>query len=489
MLNWPSLILPIDKNEKSVTFKLNTLIKAALAIFLLHSPVAEGAEKHLPASKTEMQLSFAPLVKKTAPAVVNIYARKIVRQRSQAPLSNDPFFRRFFGREFPLGRPQKKVQNSLGSGVIVRSDGLIVTNKHVIEGADQIIVVLADRREFSATLVMTDASTDLAVLQVDTEGKPLPMLELSNSDYLEVGDLVLAIGNPFGVGQTVTSGIVSALARTRVTSTDLNFFIQTDAAINPGNSGGALVSLDGKLVGVNTAIFSKSGGSLGIGFAIPANMVRAVITGLRKDGRLVRPWLGASGQTVTLDIASSLGLPRPSGVLINKVSKGAAADAAGLHVRDVVMAIDGHEVNDPQALRYRIATLTVGNSVPLRVWRQNTVHELTLPLSPPPELPSRNVMVLDGEQPLSGARVANMSPGFAIEVGLDPFLRGVMIVDLLRGSPAYRLKFRIGDLVRTINGKNVTSVVQLKKILSKKMRRWEVTFERGGKVLNVAING
>jgi serine protease Do len=249
------------------------------------------------------------------------------------------------------------------------------------------------------------------------------------------------------------------------------------------------VSLDGKLVGVNTAIFSKSGGSLGIGFAIPANMVRAVITGLRKDGRLVRPWLGASGQTVTLDIASSLGLPRPSGVLINKVSKGAAADAAGLHVRDVVMAIDGHEVNDPQALRYRIATLTVGNSVPLRVWRQNTVHELTLPLSPPPELPSRNVMVLDGEQPLSGARVANMSPGFAIEVGLDPFLRGVMIVDLLRGSPAYRLKFRIGDLVRTINGKNVTSVVQLKKILSKKMRRWEVTFERGGKVLNVAING
>ena len=474
---------------KIVIFKMKPLIAIALAALMMAGPGAGAAEKQVPSSKAEVQLSFAPLVKSTAPAVVNIYARKVVRQRSHTPLFDDPFFRRFFGREFGFGQPRKRIQNSLGSGVIVRSDGLIVTNKHVIEGADQINVVLADRRQFSATLVMTDASTDLAVLQVDTEGKLLPMLELSDSDDLEVGDLVLAIGNPFGVGQTVTSGIVSALARTQVTSSDLNFFIQTDAAINPGNSGGALVSLGGKLVGVNTAIFSKSGGSLGIGFAIPANMVRAVINGITKDGRLVRPWLGAAGQPVNQDIATSLGLSRPSGVLISKVYKGAAAAVAGVRVGDVVLALDGHEVNNQQALRYRIATLPVGSTAPLRVWRRKKILELSLSLAPPPETPLRNVTVLDGEQPLSGARVANMSPGFAIEIGLDPFARGVMIVDLKRGSPANRLRFRIGDLVRGVNGKKVVNVTQLQSLLSTKSGKWEIIFERGGKVLNLVIKG
>ncbi|MDA1089064.1 MAG: Do family serine endopeptidase [Proteobacteria bacterium] len=471
------------------TFKLNKLIAITLVILVMAWPAVGAAEKQAPSSKAEVQMSFAPLVKSTAPAVVNIYARKVVRQRGQTPLFDDPFFRRFFGQDFAFGQPQKRVQNSLGSGVIVRSDGLIVTNKHVIEGADQINVVLADRREFSATLVITDASTDLAVLQVDTGGKPLPMLELSDSDDLEVGDLVLAIGNPFGVGQTVTSGIVSALARTRVTSSDFNFFIQTDAAINPGNSGGALVSLGGKLVGVNSAIFSKSGGSLGIGFAIPANMVRAVLNGITRDGRLVRPWLGAAGQSINQDIATSLGLPLPSGVLISNIYKGAAAAAAGLRVGDVVMTLDGHEVNDQQALRYRIATLPVGSVVPLRVWRLKKVLELTLTLAPPPETPPRNVMTLDGQQPLSGARVANMSPGFAIEIGLDPFARGVMIVDLQRGAPAHRLGFQIGDMVRTVNGEKVASVAQLQSLASKKAASWEVTFERGGKVLNLVIRG
>lgn len=470
-------------------FDPKTLLAAAMAALLIATGGAGAAEKKTPSTKAEVQLSFAPLVKRTAPAVVNIYARKIVRQRGGIPLFDDPFFRRFFGRDFGFGRPRKQLQNSLGSGVIVRSDGLIVTNKHVIKGADQINVVLADRREFSASLVMTDDSTDLAVLQVDTGNDPLPSLPLSDSDHLEVGDLVLAIGNPFGVGQTVTSGIVSALARTRVTSDDLNFFIQTDAAINPGNSGGALVSMDGKLVGVNTAIFSKSGGSLGIGFAIPANMVRAVITGITKDGRLVRPWLGAGGQTVTQDIATSLGLVRPTGVLISNVFKGASADTAGLRVGDVVMAVDGHEVNDQQALRYRIATLPVGSAVPLRVWRRQNNLTLNLSLTPPPEKPERNVTALEGLQPLSGTRVANISPAFALEIGVDPFSTGVMIVDMQRGSPANRLGFRVGDIVRGVNGKKVINVTQLRTLLTKELERWKITLERDGKVRNLVING
>jgi serine protease Do len=459
------------------------------AALVLSGTVADAAEKRTPDNKAEIQLSYAPLVKKTAPAVVNIYARKIVRERGFSPLFDNPFFRQFFGRDFGIGRPRQRLENSLGSGVIVRSNGLIVTNRHVIKGADQINVVLADRREFSATLVLTDDRTDLAILQIETGGEPLPKLELSDSDELEVGDLVLAIGNPFGVGQTVTSGIVSALARTQVMSTDLNFFIQTDAATNPGNSGGALVSMDGKLVGVNTAIFSKSGGSLGIGFAIPANMVRAVITGMTKDGRLVRAWMGAKGQTVSHDIATSLGMARPVGVLISDVYKGGAAGAAGLRVGDIVLTVSGHEVNDPKALRYRIATLTVGNKVTLKVRRRKTTLSLNMKLAPPPEIPPRNITVLTGPQPLSGAKVANISPAFAIELGIDPFAMGVLVVDLKRGSAATRLGFRVGDIVRVINGEKVVNVGGLKPLLSARTERWFINIDRKGKSLNLVING
>ncbi len=451
--------------------------------------MAWAAEKRVPGSTTEVQLSFAPLVKKAAPAVVNVYARKVVQGGGNLPLFDDPFFRRFFGKEFGFGRPRKHLQNSLGSGVIVRSNGLIVTNKHVIKNADQINVVLADRREFAATVVVTDDKTDLAILKIDVKGEKLPVLELRDSDELEVGDLVLAIGNPFGVGQTVTSGIVSALARTQVTSSDLNFFIQTDAAINPGNSGGALVSMDGKLVGVNTAIFSKSGGSLGIGFAIPANMVRAVITGITRTGRLVRPWLGAAGQAVTQDIATSLGMARPTGVLINHVYKSGAADKAGLRVGDVLLAVNGHEVNDPKGLSFRIATLPVGDTVVLRVLRRKSTLALKLLLAPPPESPPRNTTHLKGRQPMAGAIVANMSPALADETGFDGFAKGVVILDITRGSPSNRLGFRTGDLVRSVNGREIANVSQLRSLLTDDPGLWRITVERGGKLLNLTING
>lgn len=468
---------------------IRAVIAAAFGLALAAGPDAIAAEKQVPLTKAETQLSFSPLVKKSAPAVVNIYARKVVRQRQSLPLFDDPFFRRFFGKEFGFGQTRKQVQNSLGSGVIVRPDGLIVTNKHVIEGAEKINVVLADRREFSATIVVTDDRTDLAILQVDTGGEKLPVLALSDSDDLEVGDLVLAIGNPFGVGQTVTSGIISALARTRVTSSDLNFFIQTDAAINPGNSGGALVTIDGKLAGVNTAIFSKSGGSLGIGFAIPSNMVRAVINGITKDGRLVRPWLGASGQGVSHDIASSLSMVRPTGVLINLVYKGGAADQAGLRIGDVVMAVNGHEVNDLKALQFRIATLPVGDTVVLRVWRRNATQALKLLLSLPPEDPPRELTVLAGRQPLAGATIANMSPALADELGFDLFAKGIVVVHIERGSAANRLGFRIGDMVRAVNNREVPTVADLKAFLMGEAERWRINIERDGKSLNLVING
>jgi Do/DeqQ family serine protease len=481
--------VPYSTGRSGVVRIASRMVAAALMVALPTGMPAGAAEKQVPPSRDAVTLSYAPLVKKAAPAVVNIYARKIVRQRGTIPLFDDPFFRRFFGEEFGLGIPRQQLQNALGSGVIVSADGLIVTNKHVIEGADQINVVLSDRREFAAKIVVLDDRTDLAVLRVDAVDGPLPVLELGNSDDIEVGDLVLAIGNPFGVGQTVTSGIVSALARTRVTPSDLNFFIQTDAAINPGNSGGALVTMNGKLIGVNTAIFSKSGGSLGIGFAIPSNMVRAVITGITKDGKLVRPWLGAMGQGVTQDIASSLGLKRPTGVLVSHVYEGSAADRAGLRVGDVVLAVNGHEVNDPKALNFRIATLPVGDTVVLRAWRRSGTTALRLVLVPPPETPPRDVTGLDGRHPLSGATIANMSPALAEDLGLDPFAKGVIILDLQRGSPASRLGFRAGDLVRAVNGNEMATVNDLKAALARGADRWQVNIDRGGESMKLIING
>ncbi len=287
---------------------------------------ASAQDRRVPTSPTELRLSYAPVVQRAAPAVVNVYAAKMVTVRN--PLFDDPIFRRFFGAPGGLGGPGEQVQRSLGSGVIVDASGLVVTNNHVIEGADQVKVSLADKREFEAEIVLKDARSDLAVLRIKAQNERFPALEFTNSDALQVGDVVLAIGNPFAVGQTVTHGIVSAVARTQVGITDYQFFIQTDAAINPGNSGGALVDLGARIVGINTAIFSRSGGSQGIGFAIPANMVKVVVASAKGGGTTVkRPWLGARLQAVTPEIAESLGLKRPAGALVASVTATSPAGA------------------------------------------------------------------------------------------------------------------------------------------------------------------
>ena len=463
-------------------------IVAGLALLLALAGQALAAGKTVPGSRQQVEYSYAPLVAKAAPAVVNIYTRKVVRGRRISPLFNDPFFQRFFGDVPGFSSSRKRVQNSLGSGVIVRADGLLVTNNHVIEGADEITVVLTDRREFEAEIVGVDERTDLAVLQVDAKGEELPFLAIRNSDELEVGDLVLAIGNPFGVGQTVTSGIVSALARTRVVDSDFASFIQTDAAINPGNSGGALIGMDGRLVGINTAIYSKSGGSLGIGFAIPSNMVRAVVAGTVKGGRLVRPWLGALGQAVTPDLAATLGMARPMGVLIKKVHAGGPADRAGLKAGDVVLSVNGNPVDEPRALTYQIATLVLGERADLGVISRQREKTLRLDLAPPPETPKRDLRRLSGQHPLSGALIANMSPALADEIGLEEFEQGVYILDMEERSFAIRLGLRAGDRIIAVNRHAVASTLALENLLRRRVDSWAISLKRGGKVMKLVVD-
>ena len=274
---------------------------------------SDTSDRRTPFGREEMQLSFAPLVKQTASAVVNVYASQQVRVRS--PFAGDPFFERFFGEQMP-----PRVKSSLGSGVLVDPSGVIVTNYHVIRDADEVKVATSDGREFESKVLLKDESLDLAVLKVEAK-EPFSAVAIGDSDALEVGDLVLAIGNPFGVGQTTTSGIVSALARTHIGVSDFGFFIQTDAAINPGNSGGALVNMSGQLIGINTAIYSRSGGSIGIGFAIPANIVRAVVDAARNGSDYFeRPFVGAAFEPVTPPIAELLGMARPEGALISSSS-------------------------------------------------------------------------------------------------------------------------------------------------------------------------
>ena len=455
---------------------------------LFHSPVALGQEKQVPQSHEVITLSFAPVVKKAAPAVVNIFSkRKVTSQRSVSPLFDDPIFKRFFGEGFGP-QPRERIQSSLGSGVIVSPQGLVVTNHHVIDGAAEITVVLSDRREFDAVMVLSDERTDLAVLSINPGDASLPWLELRDSDEAEVGDLVLALGNPFGVGQTVTSGIISALARTRVGITDFGFFIQTDAAINPGNSGGALVTMDGRLIGINTAIFSGSGGSVGIGFAIPSNMVGTVIEAAG-TGRLVRAWTGLSGQTLTADLAEGLRLERPGGVIVNAVYPDGPADRAGIKPGDIVLAFDGQGVADLAGLRFRVATEALGGTTSFQLLRDGEVVTGLLPLEPPPEAPPRGETPLRGRHPLAGSVIASLSPALSEELDLPGAWEGVIIIRLVRRGPAQRLGFRVGDIIHSVNGQAFQTSDDLASVLeaSGPPKDWQIKFRREGQLHSVSF--
>ena len=466
---------------------LIVLAAAPLQAFAQERTQERTLERRVPSSSSELRLSYSPVVQRVAPAVVNVYAAKMVAVRN--PLFDDPIFRRFFGEPGGSGGPGEQVQRSLGSGVLVDGSGLVVTNNHVIEGADQVKVSLADKREFEAEMVLKDSRSDLAVLRIKAHNERFPALEFADLDALQVGDVVLAIGNPFAVGQTVTHGIVSAVARTQVGITDYQFFIQTDAAINPGNSGGALVDVGGRLVGINTAIFSRSGGSQGIGFAIPANMVKVVVASARSGGSVVnRPWLGARLQAVTPEIAESLGLKRPSGALIASVTPTSPAARAGLKTSDLIIAIDGQPVDDANAFDFRFATKALGGSARVGIVRAGKELALNVPLETAPDSP-HDELVIASPSPFQGVKVSNLSPALADDLRLDPSTQGVVIIDVANGSPAQTLGFQRGDLVVSVNNAKIAKTRDLARVTGQQSRRWSITILRGGQQMSVELRG
>jgi len=461
---------------------LATKFAAILFALAALSSLALGQDRRVPSSAAELQLSFAPVVKRVAPAVANVYAARVVENRN--PFMNDPLFRQFFGAV-----PREQVLRSLGSGVIIDPAGLVVTNYHVIEDASEVKVALADKREFDAEVALKDEHSDLAVLRLKVSGERFPALDFGNSDELQVGDVVLAIGDPFGVGQTVTHGIVSALARTQVGISDYRFFIQTDAAINPGNSGGALVDLNGRLVGINTAIYSRSGGSQGIGFAIPSNMVRVVVASAKGGSAAVkRPWLGAKLQDVTPEIADSLGLKRPSGALVANAAADGPAARGGIKIGDLIVSIDGTAIDDANSFDYRFATKPLGGTAQIGVLRHGKEMVFPVALQSAPDEP-REQIEIRARSPFIGATVANLSPALADDLRLDTQTRGVVIIALADGSEAQSLGFQKGDIIVSVNNQKIERPSDLDRITRAGGRQWRITINRGGEQITAMFAG
>ena len=435
--------------------RLPLILSAAL---LAAAPLA--AETRVPASQADITLSFAPVVKQAAPAVVNIYASRVVETR-QSPFAGDPYIDRLF-RDFGTTRPE--VQNSLGSGVIVAADGLVVSNHHVVDAATDITVVLQDNREYRAEVVLSDRDNDLAVLKL-AEAANLPVLPFRDSDGVEVGELVLAIGNPFGIGQTVSLGIVSALARSSISVGDgRGYFLQTDAAINPGNSGGALVDAAGRLVGINTAILTQSGGSNGVGFAIPSNLVRAVVAQAQAGAsRFVRPWAGVNGQAVDGALAESLGLARPEGVILSDLHPESPFARAGLKSGDIVTALDGAPVNGPPEMIFRMSTRGIGARVEMVA---------------PPDSPARDPRRIGRGSALEGLEVARINPAVMAEWNLPMQAEGVVVT----GVQAWAAQAGLapGDVLVAINGERVATPADVERAARAQTRSWAIDLIRQG---------
>ena len=466
------------------------LIRILFALLALAAGPAHAQGREIPASPQDIQLSFSPIVKKVAPAVVNIYTKRTVVQRVN-PFMNDPFFSQLFqGGRFG-GQLKEQMQSALGSGVIVQADGLVVTNAHVSKNAQEIKVVLADGREFDAELVLLDEPSDLALLRMETGGQELPHVSLKSSETLEVGDIVLAIGNPFGVGQTVTSGIVSAQGRSSLNINDFNFFIQTDAAINPGNSGGPLVAMDGGVVGINTAIYSQGGGSLGIGFAIPSEMVMSVIAAEKSGGTaagITRPWLGVTAQKVTADIAASLNISPPQGALISKLHAASPLAKAGMKVGDVVLSVNGKTIRDPSEMKFRMATVKLGDKAVMEALRQGEKKTYDVLAMAPPDKPAREETLIKGQNPLSGLTIANLNPAVAVE--LDIFgdeEEGVVVTK--GGQGGFFNIARSGDILTEINGVPVHTVKEVLAALRKPAdaRGWVIGVRSKGQTRQISI--
>jgi Do/DeqQ family serine protease len=423
-----------------------------------------AAERAVPRDASEVKASFAPVVRSTAPAVVNISARGVQTYR-------DPYWGQF--RQQPTG--------SVGSGVIVRADGIVVTNTHVIQGMDEIIVGLNDRRQFTATVLLADERSDIAVLQLEGVEEPLPVLRIDSGEDQQIGDLVLAIGNPFGVGQTVTNGIISALNRTETGISDSGSFIQTDAAINPGNSGGALVDMDGDLIGINTAIFSRSGSSSGVGFAVPATMVQRVVdAALDGETTVVRPWLGVKGEPLTAEEAAQMGLDRPRGLKVTDLFANGPAARAGIRQGDVILAVGANEINDQGGLNFRVGTRAPGDTVAVTLIRDGREQRVNARVQPLPGEVNLEAAVVIREGAMAGAQVLALNPAIADRLLGDPFAEGVIVGGLARNSVAARQGFRRGDIIVSVNGQPVDAAQDLAQL----RRGAQVVILRGGQSLN-----
>lgn len=458
-------------------------LPSLIIALLLAAPMPVAAQETVPQNRAEISLSFAPVVKQTTPAVVNIYASRVVETRS-SPFADDPFFREFF-RGFGATRPQ--VQNSLGSGVVLTGSGIVVSNYHVVAQADDIRVVLNDRREFSGRVLLADAEADLAIIQIEDAPADMAHLNLRDSDDVEVGELVLAIGNPFGVGQTVSSGIVSGLARSgTATGEGRGYFIQTDAPINPGNSGGALVDMEGNLIGVNTSILTRSGGSNGIGFAIPAALVAQFVAQAEQGHTYFqRPWAGISGQEVDAAMAETLGLSVPGGVIIASLHRLSPFAEAGIEVGDVIRAVDGQAVNTPPEMIFRMSVAGLGAKARVSYYRDGKDRETTVSLIAAPEDPPREPMVTGPDSPIPGVEVETVNPAVAAGQGLDTELRGALITD--PGAIGGRVGLLRGDVVVAVNGIAVTDGASFEEVLKTARRQLHIGLLRGGRQLTLRL--
>lgn len=406
--------------------------------------------------------NFVEVAQRVNPAVVNIATTRVFRAPEGAapsPFLDDPFFRQFFGEEFfkRFQVPRERREPSLGSGVIVDASGTIITNNHVIEKADEIKVILSDKREFDGKVIGTDPRSDLAVIQIKAEN--LPVVPWGDSGKLQVGEYVLAIGNPFGLNQTVTMGIVSAVGRANVGIADYEDFIQTDAAINPGNSGGALVNVRGELVGINTAIFSRSGGYMGIGFAVPSQMARSVIESLIKTGKVIRGWLGISIQDVTPELAKQFGLSETRGALVGEVMAGSPAEKGGLKRGDVIITYDERPVENSAMLRNAAAQTAVGKRVKVGVVRDRKEKTVEVVVGEQPKEVADTGSEPAGDRvTLSGIEVSELTPEIAHKFGLPSGASGIVVISVEPGTPADRAGVQPGDLILEINRKAVRSL-------------------------------
>ena len=423
--------------------------------------------------------SVAPMIKSVAPSVVNVFSTKIVRAENELqlmPFFNDPFFRHFFGNQHhpnPQWQPRSRKEQSLGSGVIVSADGYILTNSHVVDGADEVKIALADgKTEYKADIVGSDPKTDIAVLKV--KGVDLPAVKLTDSDKIEVGDFVVAIGNPFGVGQTVTSGIVSATGRGNIGITDYEDFIQTDASINPGNSGGALVDAEGRLIGINTAILSRSGGNQGIGFAVPINLAKSVMERILNHGHVVRGFLGVRIQNVTPELQDAFSLATQQGAIVGEVTPGSAAENGGILKGDVIVEFNGKNVEDVRHLRLMVARTAPDSNVEVKVIRDGEALSLNVTLQ---ELPGGEItssVKTSGRHPqdelLIGIIVGDLDFGIRQGRGIPPDLHGALVLDVKPDTPASEAGLKRGDIILEIDRipvKNAAEAIKASRTIKK----------------------